>query len=191
MPKRSDDYMAERRRHILDAAIVCANLQGWNSTTVDDVGRQAGLSKGAFYVHFPNKRALLIGLLERNAEEIEARAGIDSYRAFRADLLGAVKALPGKAGWLHCVGQLEAQVEGLRDPEVRALLARTADRLIQIFAGIISRLRPDFTVDQARARALGLIVALDGMASFRTVCDSLSAADLAAIVDRALEGLET
>src|SRR3569832_2447525 len=63
MPKRSDDYMAERRRQILNAAIACLNSQGWNRTTVDDVARQAKQNKGAVYIHFANKRALLNGQL--------------------------------------------------------------------------------------------------------------------------------
>ena len=82
MPKRSDAYMEKRRRQILDAAITCISEQGWNRTTIDSVGAAAGLSKGALYVHFANKRALLVGLLERNIEEIEANASIDSFGKF-------------------------------------------------------------------------------------------------------------
>src|ERR1044072_3071723 len=131
MPKRSDSYMEERRRQILEAAIACTNDQGWNRTTVDDVARPAGLSKGAVYIHFANKRALLVGLLASNIEMIEANEAIDSFEAFRAFLMDGLDVLDGKHGWLLCVGQLEAQVEGVRDPEIKAMMNRAADRLVE------------------------------------------------------------
>lgn len=182
--------MAERRAQILEATITCLNDQGWNRTTVDDVARAAGLSKGAVYIHFANKRALLVGLLEANIAHIEARAGIDSFDAFRADLMDGLEILDNERGWLLCVGQLEAQVEGLRDPQVRAMLNRAADRLVEVFSTIVSRLRPDLPAADARALALGLILIADGMRSFRTISESLSASAMRAVIDRQLEALK-
>lgn len=189
MPKRSDEYMAERRRQITEAAIRCIDNQGWNRTTVDDVAREAGLSKGAVYIHFANKRALLIGLLELNIELIEARAGIDSFEAFREDLLQGMDILDSEEGWRLCTGQLEAQVEGVRDPEIQAMLKVASLRLIEIFTAIVQRLKPDLTASEARSLALSLILVLDGMRSFRTISDGLSAADMRALIDRLLEPL--
>jgi AcrR family transcriptional regulator len=189
MPKRSDEYMADRRRQILDAAIVCLDGQGWNRTTVDDVAAAAGLSKGAVYIHFESKRALLIGLLERNVEAIEARAGIDSYEAFRADLLDGMEILDGESGWLLCAGQLEAQAEGVRDPEIRGMLNRASVRLIEVFETIVARLRPDMAESEVGSLALAIVLAMDGMRSFRTISEALSAADMTAVVDRLIEPL--
>lgn len=190
MPKRSDEYMADRRRQILTAAIRCMDEQGWNRTTVDDVAAAAGLSKGAVYIHFASKRALLIGLLETNVEHIEARAGIDSFEALRADLMEGMDLLDGRSGWLLCVGQLEAQAEGVRDPEIHAMLIAAADRLIEIFTGIVRRLRPDMSPGEARSLALSLILILDGMRSFRTISEGLSAADMRLLIDRQIEPLK-
>jgi AcrR family transcriptional regulator len=181
--------MAERRRQITEAAIRCIDNQGWNRTTVDDVAREAGLSKGAVYIHFANKRALLIGLLELNIELIEARAGIDSFEAFREDLLQGMDILDSEEGWRLCTGQLEAQVEGVRDPEIQAMLKVASLRLIEIFTAIVQRLKPDLTASEARSLALSLILVLDGMRSFRTISDGLSAADMRALIDRLLEPL--
>lgn len=189
MPKRSDDYMADRRRQILDATIACINDQGWNRTTVDDVARKAGLSKGAVYIHFANKRALLVGLLQLNVAQIEARAGIDSFEALRTDLMDGLEILNGEPGWLLCVGQLEAQVEGVRDPEIRRMLNQAADRLVEVFSAIVARLRPDMPAAGVRSLALSLILVLDGMRSFRTISDSLSEAAMRAVIDRQLRPL--
>lgn len=51
-----------RRQELLDIAARSFAERGYDSTTVDDVIRQAGLSKGAFYYYFPSKEALLEGL---------------------------------------------------------------------------------------------------------------------------------
>ncbi len=181
--------MAKRRAQILEAAIGCINDQGWNRTTVDDVAAKAGLSKGAVYVHFANKRALLVGLLEANIARIEARAAIDSFEGFRADLMDGLEILDGERGWLLCVGQLEAQVEGVREPQVRAMLDRAAERLVEVFATIVGRLRPEMSKADARTLALGLILMLDGMRSFRTVSEGLSATAMRAVIDRQLRPL--
>jgi AcrR family transcriptional regulator len=188
MPKRSDDYMAERRRQILGAAIVCMSRLGWNHTTVDAVAREAGLSKGAVYVHFESKRALLLGLIGRNLEEIEARRAIDSFEALREDLMSGMEILDEQAGWLLCIGQMEAQVQGVRDPELREMLNRGSQRMVEVFTGIVARLRPELSPAEARSRALGLILVFDGMRSFRTISE-LSAADMRAILDREIEAL--
>jgi AcrR family transcriptional regulator len=51
-----------RRQELLDIAARSFAEHGYDSTTVDDVIRQAGLSKGAFYYYYPSKQALLEGL---------------------------------------------------------------------------------------------------------------------------------
>jgi AcrR family transcriptional regulator len=189
MPKRSDAYMEDRRRQILDAAISCIDGQGWNRTTVDDVAAAAGLSKGAVYIHFANKRALLVGLLERNIAEIEAIAEIDSFEAFRAHLMKGLEILDAPAGWLLCTGQLEAQVEGVRDPEIRAMLNKASARLIEVFETIVRRLRPGSSPAATRALALSLVLVMDGMRSFRTISEGLTATAMRSVLDRQLRAL--
>lgn len=58
--------------------------RGIRGTTVDDLARAAGISKGAFYRFFDSKEALLVSLL--SDYEAAAQAGIE----------GAVRADPGR-----------------------------------------------------------------------------------------------
>ena len=55
------------RDRILDAAHDLVLAQGFSATTVDAVLGAAGASKGAFFHHFPSKRALGHALVERYA----------------------------------------------------------------------------------------------------------------------------
>jgi AcrR family transcriptional regulator len=65
MPKRNADYMQGQRDLILDAALKCFADKGLHRTSIDDIGRTARLSKGALYVHFPSKEAIVNALIER------------------------------------------------------------------------------------------------------------------------------
>lgn len=62
MPK-SDNKAREQR--ILDAAADLFIHYGYDKTTVDDIARQAGISKGAIYLHFKSKDDLFESLLAR------------------------------------------------------------------------------------------------------------------------------
>jgi AcrR family transcriptional regulator len=54
-----------RPDEVLDAALALFGEKGFAATTVDDIARRAGLSKGGVYLYFPSKKALLEGLVRR------------------------------------------------------------------------------------------------------------------------------
>ena len=55
----------KRQQRILDAAVNLFIHYGYDKTTVSDVAREAGVSKGAIYLHFESKDALLEGVIAR------------------------------------------------------------------------------------------------------------------------------
>jgi AcrR family transcriptional regulator len=64
MPKLSPDTRELRRAHILRGALRAFARTGFAATTIDDVAREAGVSKGAPYIYFPSKEALFRALYE-------------------------------------------------------------------------------------------------------------------------------
>jgi AcrR family transcriptional regulator len=54
-----------RPDEVLDAALVLFIERGFAATRVEDIAAQAGLSKGAVYLYFPSKEAILEGLVKR------------------------------------------------------------------------------------------------------------------------------
>jgi AcrR family transcriptional regulator len=64
MPKLSEAALDERRNHILRAVEQCFAKNGFRSTTIEDVKREARVSTGAIYTYFPNKEAMMRALLE-------------------------------------------------------------------------------------------------------------------------------
>jgi AcrR family transcriptional regulator len=60
MQQRSE----ETRAKIIESAIRLFSTRGYNAASVDDVCKEAGISKGAFYHHFESKQALFLALLD-------------------------------------------------------------------------------------------------------------------------------
>jgi AcrR family transcriptional regulator len=63
---------AMRRAKILDAAARAFAERGFHAARVQDIAKAAGIAHGTVYNYFPNKEALLLGLLDR-LNETEAR----------------------------------------------------------------------------------------------------------------------
>ena len=58
------------RESLLDAALKSAASQGMRHATVDELAREAGISKGAFYRFYQSKEHLFLSMLERTHEEM-------------------------------------------------------------------------------------------------------------------------
>jgi AcrR family transcriptional regulator len=67
MQQRSE----ETRHHILEASQGLFSLNGYDATGVAEICRAAGVSKGAFYHHFPSKQAVFLKLLENWLEILD------------------------------------------------------------------------------------------------------------------------
>jgi AcrR family transcriptional regulator len=71
LPKITEAARSERRSRFIDAARRCAATRGYHDFSVDEVCLEAGQSKGAFYVHFDSKLALLLALLDDETARVE------------------------------------------------------------------------------------------------------------------------
>jgi AcrR family transcriptional regulator len=191
MPKRSETYMEERRRQIVQAAVRCIIQQGWARTTVDEVAAASGLSKGAVYNHFPNKRAILAGLLEAGELKVRAQADIASFDELRAVLLEELDSLGGPEPWLASLGSMEAVIEGVRDDELRSRVHASNRMAIETFEAVIGRLRPELNSRQLRIQVLALLVFLGGVVYYQAASHPLTREEVAALLDERLDVLKS
>lgn len=56
--------MKEKEKVIIEAAIKLYATKGFSSTSIQEIVTESGISKGAFYLYFKSKDALLIAILE-------------------------------------------------------------------------------------------------------------------------------
>lgn len=79
------------RERLLDAAERVVAESGATHLTLDNVAKSAGVSKGGLLYHFPNKEALLEGMLTRHFHDVDAevnkRLARRGKKTSRADLL--------------------------------------------------------------------------------------------------------
>ncbi|WP_261129317.1 TetR/AcrR family transcriptional regulator [Bacillus sp. Marseille-Q3570] len=69
MPKVSKKYKEEKIAVILDAAAQCFADKGFSETTVDDIAKASGTSKGSIYLYFSSKEEIFYSLNEKSAEQ--------------------------------------------------------------------------------------------------------------------------
>ena len=73
-------FLEERRTAILEAALRVWAKRGFDGTSVAEVAREAGLTKGTLYLYFPSKRSLLEEALRRYSLRPDVEAGLARLR---------------------------------------------------------------------------------------------------------------
>jgi AcrR family transcriptional regulator len=112
MPRLMDATRAARRDHILRAAQTCFARRGYHATTMEDIAAEAGIAKGAPYVHFAGKEAIFLALYD------------EWGCALRAEIEEALEALPsGNRASAQQVLRVVLQVTG-RHVQVNARACR-------------------------------------------------------------------
>jgi AcrR family transcriptional regulator len=72
-PPRRRLTAEERRTGILDSALAVFSESGYHASSIDDIAREAGVSKALIYEHFASKQELYADLIARNARELTQR----------------------------------------------------------------------------------------------------------------------
>lgn len=94
MARRTKEEADQTRKAILEAAFKVFVANGFARSTLEDVARKAGVTRGAVYWHFRDKAALFVAL----SEQISAEAGMGgSGLDQRADTLAEL----GLAVWQY------------------------------------------------------------------------------------------
>jgi len=189
MPKRPEDYMADRRERILDAVDRCCWEKGWNQTTLRDVAKAAGLSKGGVYVHFPTKTELLRGMLQRNLEHLDRLGTAPDLPTFVRWSLNNLDFVAGPGGRERAISLGELQMDGLRAPELRPLIEKVTGHAVHMLETTVRRLCPRLTDEEVQDRALSILCFLEGLRNYAAIAERISLEQLQRIVTRELTAL--
>ena len=159
----------ERKAEIIEAAAHCFATSGYHETTMDDIVKACGLSKGALYWHFKNKRSLFQALIDEwtssTTAEVEAllndnaRPARDRLRALFVSIGRAQSSRPDLAR-----AQLEFMALATRDEDFRAWYRSSTRRLLDavtqlLEAGVVEK---SFRSIQINVIAWQIVSMLDG-----------------------------
>ncbi len=163
MPKVLPGYKEEAKNRMIDAALIAFSQKGYDQTTMDDVGRQMGVSKGAVYVYFKNKKELFHAIVERSQQIFQ--------EAMRLSFEGR-NVLEGAEAFIEYTMNTELKTnlyltfepvaQASRDEEVRAMLREDYERSLKMITSFMhdqrqrSIIRDDVDID-ALARGVGAL----------------------------------
>jgi AcrR family transcriptional regulator len=128
----------ERRVAILDSALSVFARRGYHASSIDDIAREAGISKALIYEHFTSKQDLYAELLEQHAGELFstlAEAISEAGRSASARLAVGFDAFYGFVEE-HTVAWRMLFREAT-DPEAVAVLDRITSEVTAFVAGVI------------------------------------------------------
>ena len=72
MARRTKEQAEQTREALLDAAEIVFHSKGVGRATLDDIARQAGMTRGAVYWHFKNKTEIFTAMCERVSLPMQA-----------------------------------------------------------------------------------------------------------------------
>jgi len=69
-PQQYEEIREERKTLIMDVALKHFAIEGYHNTTISQIAKHAGISKGLMYNYFASKEELLSEIINRSTEEI-------------------------------------------------------------------------------------------------------------------------
>jgi AcrR family transcriptional regulator len=130
-PAHSDDAGGLGPRDaIRHAAFACFAAHGYHETRLEDICREAGISRGAFYWHFESKEAVFLEILEVWTTEVQQEVRRQFEGAFSANVGDPHRALlealvrEGRRGRRVLPLWLDGLVQSRRHPAMQAALAQ-------------------------------------------------------------------
>jgi TetR/AcrR family transcriptional regulator, transcriptional repressor for nem operon len=148
---------------IVDAAARAIRRSGYNGTGVADIMKDAGLTHGGFYAHFPSREAMLAEAADRAGSESVAMmeriaAKLPQQQALPAMLRAYLSKEHLEGIETGCAAAALGSEMPRQTPEVR----RAATRRIKEMIDLVARHSPDWGQPGAHERALVTVATMVG-----------------------------
>jgi AcrR family transcriptional regulator len=153
---RSD---ASKRQHILVGATAIFSRYGYARTTMGDIAAEAGMSRPALYLLFPDKEALFTAVIRHMDEEKQAeiRSGLKRYKGLHAKLLYACQSWGSHGFDLAAVHPDAADLFDLRFAPVKEVYANFETFVFELIRERVLASGIEATAEElARALAYGM-----------------------------------
>jgi AcrR family transcriptional regulator len=143
MPRVSDAYKEEKRAAILEGALQIFADKGYAATTIDDIVRRLGMSKGAIYNYFSSKEDMYAQIMDGRMNRLVAslRGGFEQEAAAAPKLRYLIQRLTSQP--LEDLRRLlsfhlEYSLHASRNGELKASLQKHADAALSFMAELIA-----------------------------------------------------
>jgi AcrR family transcriptional regulator len=166
------DVSEERKNQILEAAVAVFARLGFQQARMDDIARQAGLSKGALYLYYTSKDAIITALLKyfftQEFKRLQVFVESDQQAAVQDQLMALTRQLVSAMKWMATLMPIAFEFYAIagRDKEVRQFLKEYYQQYCRELARLIQRgiERDEFRVVDAETTAVTLAALYEGLA---------------------------
>ncbi|WP_142303680.1 TetR/AcrR family transcriptional regulator [Neobacillus soli] len=93
MARKSKKEAENTRNTLYQISLELFIKKGYNNTTIDDICKKAGVTKGAFYNHFKNKGEVIISSWKDLDEEVMRRVSSQNYQSNKEKLIALCKGM--------------------------------------------------------------------------------------------------
>ena len=126
----------ETRRALIDAAAHLFATKGVEASSLDDIARRVGLTKGAIYANFPSKQALIEAVADERSTVLDLEA-VDAGSVITW-IVKLVTSVPDESVMLD-LEWLLLHLRGQLAPESTEWPADQQHRLEEVFGGLAGR----------------------------------------------------
>ena len=173
---------------IVSAAARAIRRSGYDGTGVADVMKDAGLTHGGFYAHFPSREAMLAEAADRaGAEAVAASARVVAAAPPPQALRSLLQAYLSKAHVQNAETGCPVVALGSEMPRQAPEVRRAATRRIKEMIDLVARQSPDWGQPGAHERALATVATMVGALLLARAVDDARLSD--ALRKAALEHL--
>lgn len=173
MPRRTNEQAQQTREKILWGALNVFSEKGFSRSTLGDIAKRIGMTRGAVYWHFQDKRELLVELIEamhkREAVLLAEKVPcVDSLDDMLVQFLARVELLETNKEFRKYVYFMSMQVEWatekqiferLREGHMRNAPLRGVDNILSL-AQQRGEIRPDVDLEQISDILVGLFTGM-------------------------------
>ena len=163
-----------RVESILQAAVEEFIIKGYDGASIDAIAKRAGVSKGGFYYHFPNKEVLLLEANAKLSEPIAIMMGnammnvspMNGLRQFSIDYLNYWVSRPKEMSFYAL-----SMSKALESPMLMEFYREYVKESTAFFVGMFQRAVElgETDIIDVEAYGISLMGALDGIALYAIV----------------------
>jgi len=172
------DRGGETRRRILDVAAEAFAERGYAGTSLSEVLKASGVTKGGFYFHFPSKEALALATLRHKQEQWSAAVMAAVLRCPRAveqldAMVDAICDLHEQDRTCRAVSRLCTEL-GEEHPELRPQLAPQFTTWVDLVASIIRKGQDEGDIRPEVEPAAAAEVTVESFIGLETISEALT-----------------
>ncbi len=139
------DVTEERKNQILEAALAVFAQRGFDEARMDDIAQEAGLSKGALYLYYKSKDAIIAAILKlvfsRAMKKLQGFFDNESQKSSHELLIQLNSYYISEMKWMVSLMPISFQFYAIaaRQKEVRQFLRQYFKEYVHVLAAIIQR----------------------------------------------------